>query len=295
VHWGCADEPLHRQGLRRLRSQAALGAEADPGLLAVPSRIRHEARIVQGPRVALAHERCSMSDWQRTNEAKTCTRQDCYCADLAPGENCRNWDAIERRRERAPAEDEIPDDYRMQVSMLEEVPGSRRAYEAFEGELHALRAVTALTKRFLERSWQHSGSCCTFDSAAKVIITPESCKCDPLVKDLRAALAALDCACEEKGKDDEERRQHGHCVDDRGAALRVPDRGGDARGVDVHTVAPPVTNSSGFPPAEIYAFENRYEVRDVNGTVLAECWAIEIAELLVDALRLRPAKAKDRG
>jgi len=41
----------------------------------------------------------------------------------------------------------------------------------------------------VERWGQHSGLCCTFDAAGKVVVTAESCVCDPLHKQARAALA----------------------------------------------------------------------------------------------------------
>lgn len=35
----------------------------------------------------------------------------------------------------------------------------------------------------------HSGSCCTFDSDGKVVVTKESCKCGPITMRARLALA----------------------------------------------------------------------------------------------------------
>jgi hypothetical protein len=109
-----------------------------------------------------------MSDRQRTAEAKTCTRQDCYCADLAPGENCRNWDAIERRRERAPQVDwraEYDELYASRINELQELVALRAVAEAARMYLglHPLPLVRSVTEKDAEHT-------------------------------LREALAALDCA-----------------------------------------------------------------------------------------------------
>lgn len=44
----------------------------------------------------------------------------------------------------------------------------------------------------------HSGSCCTFDAAGKVIVTVESCQCTADVKWARAALSGADADGEGK-------------------------------------------------------------------------------------------------
>ena len=57
--------------------------------------------------------------------------------------------------------------------------------ELAEAEIARLReALTAMVERWA----RHCGLCCTFDAVGKVVVTDESCVCDPVHKRARAAL-----------------------------------------------------------------------------------------------------------
>jgi len=54
-----------------------------------------------------------------------------------------------------------------------------------------LRAEVARLRAALEvlvSMQQHSGACCTFDDAKRVVVTTASCRCGPELKQARAAL-----------------------------------------------------------------------------------------------------------
>lgn len=52
------------------------------------------------------------------------------------------------------------------------------------------KGLAAALREMVKRHASHSGSCCTFGEVGQVIVTTESCKCEPMHKDARAALAA---------------------------------------------------------------------------------------------------------
>lgn len=56
-----------------------------------------------------------------------------------------------------------------------------------EREKHA--HLAELLGRVVDKWLPHSGSCCVFDDENNVVVTEESCHCQPLAKECRAALA----------------------------------------------------------------------------------------------------------
>jgi hypothetical protein len=56
-------------------------------------------------------------------------------------------------------------------------------------EIARLRPIEEAAGPMLAKRGGHSGACCTFDADGSVIVTPESCKCGPIERALRAALA----------------------------------------------------------------------------------------------------------
>lgn len=82
--------------VERLDTARELVAMAMAGSLSLlPDAIRELAAAEAGLRNVLQiaeHERRIAA--MATEPAPRCTRADCYCDDLRPGEHCRNWHAI---------------------------------------------------------------------------------------------------------------------------------------------------------------------------------------------------------
>lgn len=68
------------------------------------------------------------------------------------------------------------------VVMDDYMAGYRQAQSDAAGLREAAQAI-------LDKYGPHSGLCCTFDGDGSVVVTDKSCKCEPVRRALRAALA----------------------------------------------------------------------------------------------------------
>lgn len=80
----------------------------------------------------------------------------------------------------------------LQASNIGWIKRGNDSIESADDQRTVIDGLVEALDKMLSRFGMHSGSCCTFDELGDVVVTKESCCCEPIVKQANAALKAAE-------------------------------------------------------------------------------------------------------